>query len=207
MTGAFNVKKSAIWHVIAPIYDATIVTIMNMLPWIAQIKYHHLAHWHTAGVMPPTGMIDPPLNITATPDVLTMITRRDPGSVIPNPAHITIGIGVATIMTPIGAAPGHSTDPPDVVSHTTEAQVPTTIAVTHQHHRSSSHRNLSQDDSRSQHKSRKQHYKPAQGSSSSSQATPWKHKDKKQKQVIIDDPPSEYYSSDDHDSDSEDDLN
>ena len=75
------------------------------------------------------------------------------------------------------------------------------------HHRSSSHRNLSRDDSRSQHKSQKQHYKLAQGPSSTSQATPWKHKDKRHKQVTIDDPPSEYYSSDDHDSDSEDDLN
>ena len=75
------------------------------------------------------------------------------------------------------------------------------------HCRSSSYRNLSRDDSRSWHKSQKQHYKPAQGSSSSSQATPWKHKNKRQKQVTIDDPPSEYYSSDDCDSDSEDDLN
>ena len=60
-----------------------------------------------------------------------MITRIDPGSVIPDPAHITIGIGVAAVMTPIGAAPGHSTDLPNVVSHATEAQVPTTITVTH----------------------------------------------------------------------------
>ena len=60
------------------------------------------------------------------------------------------------------------------------------------HHRSSSHRNLSQDDSRSQHKSPKQHYKLAQGSLSTSQATPWKHKDKRHKQVTIDNPPSEY---------------
>ena len=37
------------------------------------------------------------------------------------------------------------------------------------HHRPSSHRNTYQDDSRSQHKSRKQHYRPAQGSSSTSQ--------------------------------------
>ena len=76
-------------------------------------------------------MIDPPLGIIATPDVLTMITRIDPGLAIPNPAHITIDIGVAAIMTPIGAAPGHSTDLPNVVSHSTEAQVPTTIAMTH----------------------------------------------------------------------------
>ena len=75
------------------------------------------------------------------------------------------------------------------------------------HHRPSSHRNTSWDDSRSQHKSKKQHYRPAQGSSSTSQASSWKHKDKRHKQVTIDDPLSEYYSSDDNDSDSEDDLN
>ena len=102
-----------------------------MLPWTAWIRYHHLAHWHAAGVTPTTGMIDPPLDIIATPDVLTMITRIDPGSVIPNPSHITIGIGVAAIMTPIGATPGHSTDLPNVVFHATEAQVPTSITVTH----------------------------------------------------------------------------
>ena len=131
MTGVFNVKKSAIWHAIAPIYSATTVIIMDMLPWTAQISYHHLAHQHAAEVTPTTGMIDPPLGIIATPDILTMITRIDPGSVIPDPAHITIGIGVAAIMTPIGAAPGHSTDLLNVVSHATEAQVPTAIAMTH----------------------------------------------------------------------------
>ena len=45
------------------------------------------------------------------------------------------------------------------------------------------------------------------GSSSTSQAPSWKHKDKRHKQVTIDDPPLEYYSSDDNDSDSNDDLN
>ena len=131
MTGVFNVRKSAIWHTIAPIYSATTVTIMDMLPWTAQIRYHCEAHQHVAEVMPPAGMIDPPLDIIATPDILTMITRIDPGLVVPDPAHITMDIGVAAIMTPIGATPGHSTDLPDVVSHATEAQVPTTIAVTH----------------------------------------------------------------------------
>ena len=76
-------------------------------------------------------MIDPPLGIIATPDILTMITRIDPGSVVTAPTHITIGIGVAAIMTSIGATPGHSTDLPDIVSHVREAQVPTTIAMTH----------------------------------------------------------------------------
>ena len=60
------------------------------------------------------------------------------------------------------------------------------------HCRSSSHRNFSQVDSRSHpHKPCKQHYKPAQGSSSSSQPMPWKNKDKRHKQVTIDDPSSE----------------
>ena len=131
MTGVFNVKKSAIWHAIALAYGATTVIITDMLPWTAWIIYHCLAHQHTAEVMPTTGMIDPPLGIIATPDVLTMITRIDPGSVVPDPTHITIGIGVAAIITPIGAAPGHSTDLPNVVSHTTEAQVPTATAMTH----------------------------------------------------------------------------
>ena len=102
-TGVFNVKNSAIWHAIAPIYGAMTVIITDMLPWTAQIRYLHLAHWHTAEVTPTTGVIDP-LDIIATPDILTMITRIDPGSVIPDPTHITIGIGVAAIMPPIGAA-------------------------------------------------------------------------------------------------------
>ena len=130
MTGVFNVKKSAIWHAIALAYSATTVIITDMLPWTAQIRYHHLAHWHVTEVMPTTGMIDPPLDIVATPDIVTVITRIDPGSVIPDPTHITIGIGEAAIMTPIGATPGHSTDLPNIVSHATEAQVPTTIAMT-----------------------------------------------------------------------------
>ena len=131
MTSVFNVKKSAIWHATALIYGATTVITMDMLPWTAKIRYHHQAHWHTARVMQMTGMIDPPLGIIATPDILTMITRIDPGSVIPGPTPITIDIGVAAIMTPVEATPGHSTDLPDVVSHATEAQVPTTIPMTH----------------------------------------------------------------------------
>ena len=131
MTGVFNVKKSAIWHAIAPTYGATTVIITDMLPWTAQIRYHHLAHWPTVEVTPPTSMVDPPLGIIATPDVLTMITRIDPGLIVPDPTHITMEIGVAAIMTPIGATPGHSTDLPNVVSHATEAQVPTAIAMTH----------------------------------------------------------------------------
>ena len=131
MTGVFNVKKLAIWHAIAPIYGAMTVIITDMLQWTAWIRYHHQAHWHAAEVMPPTGKIDRPLGIIATPDVLTMITRIDPGLVIPDPTHVTIDIGVAAIITPIGVTAGHSTDFPDAVSHATEAQIPTTITATH----------------------------------------------------------------------------
>ena len=90
---------------------------MDMLPWTAQIKYHHQAHQHATEVMPPIGMIGPSLGIIATPDVLIMITKIGPGLVIPDPTHITMDIGVAAIMTPVGATPGHSTDIPDIVSH------------------------------------------------------------------------------------------
>ena len=131
MTGVFNVKKSAIWQAIAPIYGASTVIITDMLPWTAQIRYHHLAHQHAAEIIPLTGMIGHPLGIIATLDILTMITRIGPDLVIPDPTHITMDIGVAAIITPIRATPGHSTDLPDIVSHATEAPVPTAIVMTH----------------------------------------------------------------------------
>ena len=131
MTGVFNVKKLAIWHTIAPTYSATTVIIMDMLPWTARIRYHCLAHWHVAGLTSMTGMIDPPLDAIATPDIHTMITRVDPGSVAPDLTPVTIDIGVVTARTPAEVAPGHSTDLLTVVSHITGAQVPTITATTH----------------------------------------------------------------------------
>ena len=207
MTGVFNVKKLAIWHAIAPTYSATTVIIMDMLPWTAQIRYHHLAHWHTAGLTPMTGMIDPPLDAIATPDVHTMITRIDPGSVTPDLAPITIDIRVVAARTPTEVTPGHSTDLPTIVSHVTGAQVPTATATTHcttDLHLIGILPEMTADlEINPKNNTTDQ---PA-GSSSTSQASSWKHKDKRHKQVTIDDPPSEYYSSDDNDSDSEDDLN
>ena len=131
MTGVFNVKKSAIWHAIVPTYGAMTVIITDMLPWTSQIRYHCLAHHHTTGLTPMTGMIDPPLDITATPDVHTMITRIDPDSVIPGHTPITIDIGVAAPRTPVEVTPGHSTDLPTISSHITRAQVPTNTTMTH----------------------------------------------------------------------------
>ena len=131
MTGVFNVKKPAIWHAIAPTYSATTVIITDMLPWTAWIRYHHLAHQHATGLTPMTDMKDPPLDFIATPDIHTMITKLDPDSVAPNLALVTTDIGVVATRTPMEVAPGHSTDLPTVVSHTTGAPVPTTTAMTH----------------------------------------------------------------------------
>ena len=131
MTGVFNVKKLAIWHATDPIYDALTVINMDTLPWIALTKYHHQAHQHAAEVTLLIGLIGHPLGIIVTPDILTMIIKIGPGLVVPNPAHITMDIGVAAIMTPIEAAPGHPTDLHNIVSHATEAQAHTTTAVTH----------------------------------------------------------------------------
>ena len=104
---------------------------MDMLPQTALIKYHHQPHQHATEVTLPVGMIDPHLGIIATPDILTMITKIGTGSVIPDPAHITMDIGVAAIMTPIGAAPEHSTDLHVITTHATEAQIQTATAMTH----------------------------------------------------------------------------
>ena len=78
-----------------------------------------------------TGMIDPPLDVIATPDIHTMITRIDPGSVAPNFTPITTDIGVVAASTPIEVTPGCSTDLPAIVSHITGAPVPTTTTMTH----------------------------------------------------------------------------
>ena len=143
MTGVFNVRKSAIWHAIAPTYSATTVIIIDMLPWTAQIRYCHLAHQHATGLTPMTGMKDSLLDAIATPDVHNMITRIDPDSVTPDLALITTDIGVVAARTPIEVIPGHSTDLPVVVSHIIGAPVPTATAHNTLHCRPSSHRNTS----------------------------------------------------------------
>ena len=131
MTGVFNVKKLAIWHAIAPTYSATTVIIMDMLPWTAQIRYCCLVHWHAEGLTPMTGMTDPPLDATVTPDIHTMITRIDADSVAPNLALVITDIGVVATRTPTEAALGHSTDLPIIVSHIIGAPVPNATATTH----------------------------------------------------------------------------
>ena len=114
-----------------PPYGAMTVTIMDMLPWTAQIRYHHLVHQHAAGLTPTTGMGDPPLDVIVTPDAHTMITRIDPDSVAPNLAPITTDIGVVATRTPVEVTPDLSTDLPITVFHVTGALVPTNTAATH----------------------------------------------------------------------------
>ena len=131
MTGVFNAKKLVIWHTIAPTYGATTVTIMDMLPWIAQIRYCHPVHWHATGLTPTTGVEDPPLDIIVTPDAHTMIIRIDPDSVAPNLIPVTTDTGVVAARTPVEVTPDHSIDLPIAVSQDTTALVPTTTAMTH----------------------------------------------------------------------------
>ena len=131
MIGAFNVKKSVIWHAIAPTYGATTVIIMNMSPWTAQIRCRHWVHQPTAGLTPMTGVGDLPLDVTATPDTHAMTTGTDLDSVALNPDPVTTAIGVVAARTLIEVTPDHSTDPPVTTSHVTEAPVPTTAIVIH----------------------------------------------------------------------------
>ena len=137
-----------------------------------------------------------------------MIIETGTGPVVPDHTHEILDAGVPAAMTPTGVIPDHFIDLHVVAPHATEAQVHTSTAMAH--HIAGLHLteifpkttidlNIA--------KPHKQHYKPAQGSSSSTHTTPWKHKDRRHKQVTIDDPPSEYYSSDDQDSDSKENLN
>ena len=131
MTGVFNAKRLVIWHAIAPTYGAMIVIIMDMLPWTAQIRYCHLVHQHAAGLTPTTGVGDPPLDITVTPDAHAMIAGTDLASATPNLAPITTAIGVVAARTLAEVNPDHSTDLPVTASHMTGALVPTATIMKH----------------------------------------------------------------------------
>ena len=85
---------------------------------------------HT-GLTPMTGVGDPPLDITVTPDAHVMIAGTGLDSVAPNLAPITTAIGVVAARTLAEVTPDHSTDLPIAASHVTGALVPTTAIVTH----------------------------------------------------------------------------
>ena len=115
-----------------------------MSPWTAQIRYCHLVHQHATGLTPTTGVDDPPLDVTVTPDSHAMITGTDLDSVIPDLAPVTTDTGVVVTRTLTEVAPDHSMDLPITVFHVTEALVLTANAMTMPHCRPSSHRNTSQ---------------------------------------------------------------
>ena len=104
---------------------------MDILPQTALTKYHLQAHQHATEITPPVGMIDPYLDIIATPGIPTMIIEIGTGSAIPDPAHTTLDTGVTATMTPAGVTPDHFIDLHIVALHVTEAQVHTTTAMTH----------------------------------------------------------------------------
>ena len=103
-----------------------------MLLQIALIKYHLQAHQHATETTPPVGMTDHHLGIIATPGAPTVIKGTDTGSVILDPAHITLDTGVTAAMTPAGVTPDHFIDPHVIALHTTGA--PAHIATTVTHH-------------------------------------------------------------------------
>ena len=131
MTGVFNVKKLAIWHAIAPIYGASTVIIMDMLPWTAQIRYHCQEHQHAAEITPLIGIIGPHLGTIATTGAPTMTIEMDTSTVILDLTHIIPDIGVQAIMTLVGLTLDHFIDLHVIAPPATEAQACTATAVIH----------------------------------------------------------------------------
>ena len=131
MTSVSNARKPAIWHATALISDVVTVTTMDMLPWIALIKYHLQAHQHAAETMPLVGMTDQHPGIIATPGIPTVIIGTHTNLVVLNPTHITLDTGVTVTMTPTEVTPDHFTGPHVIALYATGAQAPITITMTY----------------------------------------------------------------------------
>ena len=131
MTSVSNVRKLATWNVTVPISDLLTVTTMDMLLWTALIKYHLLAHQHATERTPPVGMTDHHQGIIATPNAPTVIIGTGTGSVIFDPAHITLDTGITAAMTPTGVTPDQFIDPHIVALHVTGAPAHISTATTH----------------------------------------------------------------------------
>ena len=102
-----------------------------MLPWISLIKYHLQAHQHAAERTPPVDVTDHHLGIIATPGIPTVIIGTDTGSIILDPAYITLDTGVTATMTPTGVTPDHFIDPHIIVILATGAPAHITTTATH----------------------------------------------------------------------------
>ena len=71
MKSVSNARKPATWHDTVPISDVLTVTTMDMLLWIALIKYCPQVHQHNAGPIPLVDVTDHHLGIIATPGIPT----------------------------------------------------------------------------------------------------------------------------------------
>ena len=76
-------------------------------------------------------MTDHHLGIIATPGTPTVIIGTDTGSVILDPAHITLDTGVTGAMTPAGVTPDQFIDPHIIALHVTGAPAYIATAATH----------------------------------------------------------------------------
>ena len=136
MINVSNARKLDTWHTIALTSDALTVTIMDMLQQIALTKSHLLAHQQDAGTTTLVNMTDQHLRVITTPGITTMTIGIGTGSADLDLIPITLGIGSLSTY--------------HYCRDTT-------------HHRSSSCRNFSRDDSRSRTcQSSKHHYKTPQ---------------------------------------------
>ena len=188
-----------------PTYCATTVTIMDMSPWIAQIRCCCLVHQHITGLIPMIDVQGHLLDAIVTADAHIMITGTDLDSVAPNLAPVTTAVEVVAARTPIEVTPDHSTDLTIAASHMTGALVPTTAAVTHltaDLHLIGIPPKMTAD------------LDIHPGNNTTDQPEDLHHKNhlgntriRDTNKSQLDDPPSEYYSSDDNNSHSDDDLN
>ena len=131
MTSVSNARKPATWHAIILTLDAWIVTIMDMLQWIALTKYHLQAHQHDAEITPLADMTDQHLGIIATPGIPTMTIETGTDSVNPNLGHITPDIGVTVIVILAEAILDHFISLHAVAPCITGAPAHTATAMTH----------------------------------------------------------------------------
>ena len=130
-TSVSNVRKLATWHTIVLISDASIVTIMDTLQWIALTKYHLQAHWHDAETTPLVDMMDQHLGIIATPGTPIVTIETGTDSVNLDLTHVTPDIGVTVIVILTEAIPDHFTSPHAVALCTTGVHAHTATTVTH----------------------------------------------------------------------------
>ena len=131
MTSVSNARKLATWHAIVLILDASIVTIMDTLQWIALTKYHLRAHWHNAEITPLADMTDQHLRIIATPGVPTGTIETGTDSVDLDLTHITLDIGVTVIVILAEAILDHFISLHAIAPHITGAPAHTATAMTH----------------------------------------------------------------------------